>query len=147
MAITSDDILGKEAVDPEGEILGVVMQLHLDPKTNSILGITVDQGMWKADLFIGIDYIEKFGTDAVFLNKIPFSKYKGLKVYTHDGNPLGKVFDINLNQDKLESLVIQDSDKESRSPFKKRNFIVSSKDIAEIGYSVILKKSFQIPSR
>jgi sporulation protein YlmC with PRC-barrel domain len=144
--LTSDDILGKEAVDPEGEILGVVMKLHLDREKNTILGITVDQGMWKPDLFIGIDFIEKFGVDAIFLNKIPISKYIGIRVYTHDGISIGKVSEVNLNEEKIQSFSISISDEDSRSPFRKKQFIVSKNEISEIGYAIILKKSFRFPN-
>jgi len=34
--ITSDEILGKEAIDSEGDFLGIVMKLHLDPVHKTI---------------------------------------------------------------------------------------------------------------
>lgn len=146
MDLTSDDILGKEAVDPEGEILGVVMKLHLDKKAKSILGITIDSGMWKPDLFVGIDFVDTFGIDAIFLNRVPVSKYKGLKIFTYDGSYVGKVTDTLLVSGELESLEVSIADKDSRSPFKKKKISILRKDISEISYSVILKKGIQIPN-
>ena len=89
--ITSDDILGKEALDPDGEFIGIVMKLHIDRKKKELIGITVDQGFMKPDLFIGLDSIEKFGIDALFINRISFSKYEGCSVYTPSGNKAGNV--------------------------------------------------------
>ena len=31
--ITSDDVLGKETIDPDGSVLGVVTKVHIDKKT------------------------------------------------------------------------------------------------------------------
>ncbi|WCL49455.1 hypothetical protein [Leptospira sp. GIMC2001] len=140
MNLTSDDILGKEAVDPEGEVLGIVMKLHLDPVAKSIIGITVDQGMWKPDLFIGIEFLEKFGIDAIFLNSIPYTKYSGMEVYSYDGIFLGTVSQVNGEKSKIHNIVVSCKDEKSRNPLKKREFTISEKSISEIGFSVILKK-------
>jgi sporulation protein YlmC with PRC-barrel domain len=100
-SLTSDDILGKKAVDSDGEILGIVTKLHIDNPKKSITGITIDQGFMKPDLFIGLNYIRYFGVDAVLLNEYPLDKVKGLAVYTESGKLLGSVSDIHREENKL----------------------------------------------
>jgi sporulation protein YlmC with PRC-barrel domain len=140
MQLTSDDILGKEAVDPEGEILGVVMKLHLDSESKSILGITVDQGLWRPDLFIGIDYVKMFGVDAIFLNSIPPSKYAKIPVYSYDGVYLGKVLEVVSDRDQIQYWVLSMNSDSPKSFRKKLRFRIYPKQLAEKGYSFILKK-------
>ena len=98
--ITSDDILGKEAIDPDGSSLGVITKVHIDKKSNKVVGITIDMGFIKPDLFIGISYVKHFGIDAVFLKKVPAHKFHGLNVLSEGGELLGKVKKIVM---KLEA--------------------------------------------
>lgn len=134
--ITSDDILGKEALDPEGQVLGVVVKLHIDRIEKKITGITIDQGFMKPDLFVGIDYVKTLGVDAILLNTIPFEKYKGLKVLNSDGSENGVVEDVISKNGKLEFLIV----KTSINPLSKdRNKIPASK-IQEIGDKILLKR-------
>lgn len=131
-AITSDDILGKEAVDSEGDILGVVMKLHIDKQNKLLTGITIDQGFLKPDLFVGIQYIQNFGVDTVFLNYIPHHKFKGLHVRSFDGHELGTVRDIQMDGNKLVSLTFGHNSKDlTQAPISQ---------IKEIGAGVILKQ-------
>ncbi len=106
-SITSDDILGKDAIDPEGEILGVVMKLHIDRIQKRITGITIDQGFMKPDLFVGLDYVKTFGVDTVFLSKVPYDKYIGMEVVTEDGITVGRVKDIISEYNQLKGLVVR----------------------------------------
>ncbi len=142
--ITSDDILGKEAIDPEGEFLGIVMKLHIHREKKSLVGITVDQGFMKPDLFVGLEFIERFGVDAVFLNRIPYEKYRGLKVYTHDGQLAGTVQDARESGGILVGIVVKLREKEGAS-LKKRVVEIPARQIDEIGSSVVLKGSFGLP--
>lgn len=134
--ITSDDILGKDVVDTDGEILGVVQQLKIDKEQKNILGVVVDQGFMKPDLFIGLDFIKNFGIDSVFLNQSPWPKIKGLDVYDSNGKKAGFVFDVE-NRKKtmfLSSIII----KKNRLG---KSYRVNIKDVKTIGFNVILKKS------
>ena len=69
--LTSDDILGKQALDPDGGILGTVIKLHISNKTKQMTGITIDLGFMRPDLYVGINYVKHFGIDAILLNKVP----------------------------------------------------------------------------
>ena len=138
--ITSDDILGKEAVDPDGDILGVVVKLHIDKLKRQITGITVDQGFMKPDLFIGLDYVKYFGIDAVLLSKTPEEKFKGLDVLTIHGEHLGKVNSYRMDKNILKSLIIKSTNK---NYFDSKSVHIPASEIKEIGNSVILKKGFK----
>ncbi len=140
---TSDDILGKEAIDREGAYLGTVMKLHLDREKKSVIGITIDQGFLKPDLFVGIDFVDRFGVDAIFLNRIPFERYHGLSVFTYDGKPSGIVRDHAEANGKLKFLEVELADryKMGKSRRKAMATIAASK-IDRIGGSVILARGY-----
>ncbi|MBN2111704.1 PRC-barrel domain-containing protein [Candidatus Woesearchaeota archaeon] len=135
--ITSDDILGKEAVDTDGEILGVVMKLHIDKENKKMVGITIDQGFMKPDLFVGMSYIKNFGVDTVFLSRVPADKFKGLDVLDSKGKLLGKVAGVKSQRHKVVEIIV------SKKGITRDRFLVPSKHIEEIGESVVLKKSFK----
>lgn len=131
---TSDDILGKDAIDPEGGILGVIIKLHIDKPSKTITGITIDQGFLKPNLFIGIDYIKHFGIDTVLLNKVPTDTYYGLEVLTNSGRNIGRVQDIIFHKNKIKTLIVT-----VKKPFKTIEVRISASDIVEIGANVIVK--------
>jgi sporulation protein YlmC with PRC-barrel domain len=134
--ITSDDILGKDAIDPEGEILGVITKLHIDKDTKQLVGITIDQGFMKPDLFIGMSYVKNFGIDSIFLSKIPDSKYIGLKVLNSKGKEIGAVKKAKSKRHKIVSIEI--------SQGIGKRYLISAHDIQEIGASVILKEDYRL---
>lgn len=131
--ITSDDILGKEAIDPEGSILGVITKVHIDKSNMKVTGITIDMGLLKPDLFIGSKYIKYFGIDAILLNKIPHDKYKGLKVLTEGGELVGKVKDIITDREKIKEFQV------TGRKFLGGKYNLAYKDIKQIGDHIILK--------
>jgi uncharacterized protein YrrD len=136
--ITSDDILGKDAIDIDGDILGIVMKLHISKKDKKILGITIDQGFMKPDLYVGIEHIKNFGKDTIFLTRIHYEKYKGLEVISHNGERIGVVQDILLENNLLKKIII------SKSIFTKKNEEIELKFIEEIGSRIILKNNYSI---
>jgi sporulation protein YlmC with PRC-barrel domain len=133
--ITSDDILGKDAIDPDGQILGVVIKLHIDKEYKRITGITIDEGFMKPNLFVGINYIKNFGIDSVFLSRIPTEKYIGLKVLDSKGKLIGTVKKVKSKRHKVKAIEI--------SKGLGKRVIINSSDIQEIGESVILKPSYK----
>ncbi len=137
--ITSDDILGKEAVDPEGQILGIVMKLHIDKYSKIMVGITIDQGFMKPDLFIGMKYVKNFGIDTVFLNKVPAEKFKGLEVITSSGHLIGTVRKVNLKRNRIDEIVVA----KTGISIKDYVLLIPASEIKEIGESVVLKKGFK----
>ena len=138
--ITSDDILGKLALDSEGSLLGIVEKVHISNKKKEIVGITIDMGFMKPDLFIGINNIRHFGIDAVLLNKVPADKFKGLRVLTQEGEQVGHVKEVILTRKNVKEIVVVDKD----LPFAKKKGRISASDIDKIGASIILKKGYKI---
>jgi len=134
-SITSDDVLGKTAVDPEGTELGVVTKVHISNDTKQITGITVDTGFMKPDLFIGVDYIRLFGVDAVLLNKIPQDRFIGCKVLTYKGDPLGEVKKIYYTGKRPSGLIVH-------SKKLKEDIVIKASQVKEFGDFIIMKKSF-----
>ena len=135
--ITSDDILGKEAIDPDGSILGTIIKVHIDKKNKKIVGITADMGIMRPDLYIGINNIKEFGEDAILLKKVPVHKFKGLKVLTEEGKILGRVIDMAMHNSKVKEFIITDR------RFAGNRFGIKYLDIKQIGDSIILKKGFK----
>jgi len=135
--ITSDDILGKEAIDPDGSVLGVVTKVHIDNHDRKVVGITIDMGFAKPDLYVGIKNIKNFGEDAVLLSKVPASKFKGLSVLTSEGKKIGRVADVVMKNSHVKEVIISSS----RFLGKKSNIKYS--DIKEIGDSIILKEGYK----
>lgn len=133
--ITSDDILGKEAVDPVGSIIGVVTKLHLSQQKKELIGITIDLGFLKPDLFVGIDHVKQFGIDAILINKTPLNKFKGLKVLTSYGKEIGTVKQAISNRHKVKELIVN----VKGSGLMKIEKKIPMNKIKTIGSSVILK--------
>jgi len=133
MIITSDDILGKVALDSEGGVLGTVVKLHIDKSKKKMTGITVDQGFFKPDLFIGINYVRTFGVDAILLNEVPLDTLKGKKVFTVHGSIVGSVKNVIVNGNKLLKLVINTG---------KETVEIKASSIKEAGQSIVLRKNW-----
>lgn len=131
--VTSDDVLGKEVIDSEGEFIGVVEMLHLDPNAVEIVGITIDKGFLRKGLVIGKEYIERVAPHAIFLKIRPAFKLKGMTVFDSNGDNIGIVSRVILeeNKNKVESLVI-------KSILLRKEVIIPSDLIKTIGDNVIL---------
>ncbi len=132
-AITSDDVVGKEVIDVDGEFIGVVEMLHIDPLAVEVVGITVDKGFLRKGLVIGKDYIERVASHAVFLKIRPSYKLKGMMVFDIAGENLGIVTKVNLHGKKnaIESLVV-------KSGILKGEITIPAELIKNIGYNVLL---------
>jgi len=132
--ITSDDILGKAAVDPEGSILGVVSKVHVEKSDMKIVGITIDMGVMRPDLFIGANFIKEFGKDAILLSRVPIDKFKGLKVMSHQGELIGTVKSLVEEKGKVKEFVV------SGKGIFGGKYSMTYKDIEQIGERIVLKK-------
>lgn len=137
---TSDEILGKDVVDPNGAILGIVTKIHIDMDVKELIGITIDQGLFRPDLFIGIDFVDRFAVGVVFLSKVPSDTYRGLKVFSHEGKTIGSVKSVVLTNRVLSELIVVPKS----IKISKHNISISISEVEEIGFSVILKKGFKL---
>ncbi|MFO7711427.1 MAG: PRC-barrel domain-containing protein [Candidatus Woesearchaeota archaeon] len=98
--ITSDDILGKDVIDNEGNHVGIITQLHIDKKKKTITGISIDSGFMKPFAFIGIELVLNFGIDAIYISQTPSSHYLGLAVFDCYGIPVGTITSATLDEHK-----------------------------------------------
>ncbi|MBR9675489.1 hypothetical protein GOV05_00600, partial [Candidatus Woesearchaeota archaeon] len=95
-------------------------------------------GFMKPDLFIGLEYIDQFGVDTVFLNTYPKNKIKGMTVINDAGKKVGVVTGLEFAAaNKLKSIIVKGGVLTGPS-------IVSVAHIREIGEKVILKPEIQI---
>lgn len=95
-AITSEDILGKDVIDPDGTFIGVTDKLLIDSKTLAVMGVSVDKGFLRKGLIIGASFIRTVTDHAVLLNTRPAYQIKGMNVFCADGSKVGSVEDITL---------------------------------------------------
>ncbi len=130
--ITSDDILGKDVVDIDGEIIGVVQQIRIDKESKKIVGILIDQGFMKPDLYIGLDFVKNFGVDSIFLSRSPRPKIKGLDVYDRNGKKIGFVHDVLEKQNVVLGIVMKKSK-------ISRKYLIRRKNIKVIGFNIVLR--------
>ena len=131
--ITSDDILGKDVIDIEGNSIGIVTIMHIDKKTKSIVGVSVDTGFMKPQVFVGIDLIKNFGIDAVYISKTPSSRYIGMSVYDIYGNYVGKVDHLEFSEKSqtVQRVVV--------SIGMMRSVVLITRHLKNIGRGIILK--------
>lgn len=101
-AITSEDILGKDVLDRDGVLVGVVDRLYLNPETVEILGFSVDKGFLRDGLIIGTDHIQEITAHAVFLSIRPSFRLRGASVFGVDGGLVGTVSEVVLASDSNE---------------------------------------------
>jgi len=130
--ITTDDILGKEVVNSEGEVIGIAQKIHVHKYNKEILGVTVDGGFMKPDLFVGLDNIKLFGVDAIMLNNSSDLKYKGLSVFDKDGTLVGHVSEVIKapKTGRIQEIIIKKGLSHESIP---------AKEIKYIGVNVLLK--------
>ncbi|MFH1589489.1 MAG: PRC-barrel domain-containing protein [archaeon] len=138
--ITTDDILGKEAVDPTGQVLGTVVKLHVNKLTKEIVGLTIDLGFMKPDLFVGTEFIKQFGVDAILLSRVPTDKLKGLDVLTFEGQEIGTVNKVILFRTNIKEIIVTSKE----GFFTKEHIHIAANQIDKIGGSIILKKGYKL---
>ena len=137
-SITSDDILGKDVIDSGGEFIGIVDKVFVNPTSIEIIGISIDKGFLKKGLEIGKTHIERISSYAVFLKIRPAFRLRGRFVFDINGKKLGKVFKVNLyeNKNQIKSLVV-------KSGIFQEKYEIESKIISKIGRNVFLNDKME----
>lgn len=136
-ALTSDDILGKEVIDTEGNFLGVVEKLFIDKINLNFNAIAVDKGLIKKGFVVGKGYIDRVTEHAVFLKTSIAFELKGLQVFDKDGEKVGKVKKVFTYGDKnmIKSVLV--------SMGINNDLEINSKYIAKIGENIRLNKCWR----
>lgn len=132
--LTSEDLLGKDVVDFNGTLVGVVEKVLIDPKSLDFVGISIDKGFLKKGLTLGKSYIEEIKEHAVFLRIKVSYDVKGKIVFDSLGRVVGKVSSVELyeNMNRIVNLEVK-----TRFLFGKE-ILINSKYIKVIGEGVML---------
>lgn len=134
--LTSEDLLGKDVIDFDSTIIGVVEKVLIDPKTLEFVGISIDKGFLKKGLTIGRNYIEEIKEHAVFLKIRVSYEVKGKIVFDSEGKIVGKVASLELyeNMNKIVNLIV----KKEHLFFPGKEILIPSRYIKSIGENVML---------
>ena len=130
--ITSDDILGKDVIDTNGNFLGVVDKLFLSPELIEVAALSIDKGFLAKGLVVSKKYIERVSKYAVFLNITPLFLLMQKKVYTSTGHYVGIVSAVKQNEGKtnqLDCLIVT---------YKSNRKEISADKIAQVGKNIVL---------
>lgn len=130
--ITSDDLLGKEVIDAEGEYLGITEKVLINSDNMDLAGISIDKGFLQKGLSIGKSYISRVTSHAIFLNIVPYKKMKNMRVFDNSGREVGKVTEIHLEGEinNLKGISVKTG--------IKKKYYVESKNIQKIGENIFL---------
>ncbi|MBS3090819.1 PRC-barrel domain-containing protein [Candidatus Pacearchaeota archaeon] len=131
--ITSDDILGKEVIDAEGDFIGIAESVFINPKNLDFVGISIDKGFLKKGLMIGKEYVKNITPYAVFLNVRPAYLLKGMDIFDIEGEKVGSVKELILrdNKNQIKKIIT------SLGMLKKR-IEIDAQFIKSIGENVFL---------
>lgn len=134
--LTSEDLLGKDVIDFDSTIIGVVEKVLIDPKTLDFVGISIDKGFLKKGITIGRNYIDEIKEHAVFLKIRVSYEVKGKIVFDSEGKIVGKVSSLELyeSMNKIVNLIV----KKSNLFFPGKEIIIPSRYIKNIGDNVML---------
>ncbi len=69
--IPTRNIEGKKIFDEEGKVVGKVQDIHIDPITFNIKGISITRGKFKGSRFIDSSYISSLSEEGVILLAAP----------------------------------------------------------------------------
>jgi sporulation protein YlmC with PRC-barrel domain len=126
-------ILGRKVLAKNGEKIGDVAGLYIDPKKLTIEGIRVDKGVFKFDHYIGNNYIETVSDKGVILNITPLDEFVGKKAIDSAGKELGKIKQIKRIGPTNEPLSFVIS-----RGIGKDDLVIKEDQVKEMGEAVML---------
>src|SRR3989344_1317335 len=128
---------GKRVIDSDGEVIGVVEKVLINPKNFELVGISIDKGFLRKGLSIGKNYIDRLTDYAVFLKIRVSYELKGKTVFDKDGKKIGKVVSIEIhgNKNRLKSVRVKST---ILNFLSNRDLIVQSDQIDNVGENIIL---------
>lgn len=139
--IALHQVLGKRVLSRSGKVFGRVREIRVSDDGLSIEGALVSRGLFQKDVFVGRGYFDRLTVDSLVLKIDPFLTLRGLKVVSSEGEVLGKVVDFvrGNNTNDLDSLVVKS--------FMRGTFSVPVSAIKSVGYSLILKPTYEPPKK
>lgn len=134
--IDFSEVLGQKILTKDGEKIGKVKSVHINPKTFSLDGIVMNTGLFDADQYLGTDFIGSVTDEGIVLKIRPVTEYVGLSVFDFTGKEIGKVKDVNRSRQSntLFSMVVDRHGKE--------DVLISAGYIAATGKNIVLKEAY-----
>lgn len=135
-ATSAQIILGKRVLAKNGEQVGVVEEIFVDPNNLSIESIRVKKGLFSADYYVGSDYIDRLGSNGAILNIVPLKEFIGCTVFDVNGKPIGTVKDIKRisESNDIFSLIVSPG-------IGRENIVIEEACIREMGKNIMLNVS------
>lgn len=132
--IEFSSLAGKKVLSKEGEKLGDIEDILIDPVTFAVGGVKTKRGMTSFPRYFGGDYIKSIGKEGIILDIVPVDRHIGKKVFSPEGTLIGKVRDVKrgMPTNKLFSIII---DAENHTG----DIIVEKNQIESIAENIILK--------
>ncbi len=139
--INLKEVLGREVISKNGRIVGRVHQVRMADNGMHVEGILVSRGFFRSKIFLSEGYINKLTEDSIVLNIDPFILFKNLKVVSSQGEVIGKVVDFvrSDNTNDVSALIVKG--------FMRGKFNIPSSFVKSVGYSLILKQSYEPPKK
>ena len=92
--INDSALIGKQVIGKDGERIGEVCGIYLDPKNLTLEAIRVNSGLFSYDHYIGRNFIDQLTPEGVMLTFTPSTEFVGKEVYTANGKKLGIVKEV-----------------------------------------------------
>ncbi len=84
-------VVGKSVVSRDGEWIGKVESIHMDPVTFTLEGVTINRGFLNESEYVGREYVKSISRRGVVLQINPVTEAVGLPVYDVRGKRIGEV--------------------------------------------------------
>lgn len=135
--IKVNELKGKNVMALNGNEVGKIMEIRLDPVSLNLDGIEIDRGFFGLDTFIGRSYINSLTMDGAVLNMTPVSDYKGLHVFDSNGKEVGTVKEIRTTSrtNNISAIVVG-------TGMLSNDVIFSKADLKSVGESIMLNHAF-----
>jgi sporulation protein YlmC with PRC-barrel domain len=126
--INDSALIGKRVLSKDGEPIGEVCGIYLDPHNLSLEAIRVNSGLFSYDHYIGRNFISELTSQGVILTFSPSTEFVGKEVYDINGKKLGIVKEVRRigPANEFVNFVISKNQDE-------QDLIVGETDIKEIG--------------
>lgn len=124
---------GLRVIAHNGEVVGRVSQVRINPTTHSVEAIVVSRGLLAKPLYIGASYLSRLSKESILLTMYPAMLLKGRKVLDAHGKSLGRVKEVTRKEhtNTINELIVRS--------FWRRETRIKPADVKIFGESIILK--------
>ena len=137
-AVHSSKTVGRRVFAKNGDDLGKVKELAINPEKMRIEGVWVSPCFTCVDEYIGREYVDKITEEGVMLKIDPLTEVIGEKVFDSQGKKIGKVSALTREK-KTNSIISLEVDR----GIGKDRLIVPIENVKSMGNAVILSKKVE----